>query len=80
MLNQSRAGLNFVPLQCSGNTLTGITSYGVLIDQSYPATLGTPGTGVIIKGITFSGTNKVEVGSDAKRLEINCGSTTSCPG
>ncbi|KAF8308924.1 glycoside hydrolase family 28 protein [Clavulina sp. PMI_390] len=64
----------------SGNTLSGITKYGVLIDQSYPDTLGTPGTGVIIEGITFSGTNTVSVGSSAKRLEINCGSTSSCPG
>ena len=31
------------------NHLTGITAFGVLIDQSYPATLGTPGTGVIIE-------------------------------
>ncbi|KAF8306835.1 polygalacturonase [Clavulina sp. PMI_390] len=64
----------------SGNTLSGITSYGVLIDQSYPSTLGTPGTGVIVSGIAFTGTNTVAVASGAKRLEINCGSTTSCPG
>lgn len=31
------------------NKVTGITSFGILIDQSYPATLGTPGTGVIIE-------------------------------
>ena len=32
----------------SGNTATGIRKYGVLIDQSYPSTLGTPGNGVKI--------------------------------
>lgn len=34
------------------NKLSGITEFGVLIDQSYPSTLGTPGTGVIIEVIT----------------------------
>ncbi|KAF8316158.1 pectin lyase-like protein [Clavulina sp. PMI_390] len=64
----------------SGNTMTGVTGYGVLIDESYPSTLGTPGTGVIISGVKFTGTNTIAVTSSAKRLEINCGSTTSCPG
>lgn len=31
-----------------GNTATGLRQFGVLIDQSYPDTLGTPGTGVIL--------------------------------
>lgn len=30
----------------SGNTATGMRQFGVLIDQSYPDTLGTPGNGV----------------------------------
>lgn len=30
----------------TGNTVTGCKKYGVIIDQSYPSTLGTPGTGV----------------------------------
>ncbi|KAJ7773418.1 glycoside hydrolase [Mycena metata] len=64
----------------SGNKLTGITSFGVLIDQSYPSTLGTPGTGVVINGVTFSGTNTVAVASTAHRVEVNCGSTSSCKG
>jgi len=64
----------------SGNKLSGITSYGVLIDQSYPSTLGTPGTGVVINGVTFSGTNTIAVASTAHRVEVNCGSTSSCTG
>lgn len=32
----------------TGNTCTTIHKYGVLIDQSYPDTLGTPGSGVIL--------------------------------
>ncbi|KAJ7626171.1 pectin lyase fold/virulence factor [Roridomyces roridus] len=64
----------------SGNTATGITNFGVLIDQSYPSTLGTPGTGVVISGVTFSGTNKIAVGSTGHRVEVNCGSTSSCTG
>ncbi|KAJ7673946.1 glycoside hydrolase [Mycena polygramma] len=64
----------------SNNKLSGITEFGVLIDQSYPSTLGTPGTGVVIETVTFSGTNTIAVGSDAKRVEVNCGSTSSCDG
>ncbi|KAH7342127.1 endo-polygalacturonase PG1 [Rhizoctonia solani] len=57
----------------SGNKITGTTKYGVIIDQSYPSTLGTAGTGVKISDITFSGTNTVEVASGAKEVEVNCG-------
>ncbi|KAF5384488.1 hypothetical protein D9757_006431 [Collybiopsis confluens] len=64
----------------SNNKLTGITSFGVLIDQSYPATLGTPGTGVVIENVSFQGTNTITVGSSAHRVEVNCGSTSSCTG
>jgi galacturan 1,4-alpha-galacturonidase len=64
----------------SNNKLSGITQFGVLIDQSYPSTLGTPGTGVVISGITFTGTNTISVGSAAHRVEVNCGSTSSCDG
>ncbi|KAK7458792.1 hypothetical protein VKT23_009798 [Stygiomarasmius scandens] len=64
----------------SNNKLSGITQYGVLIDQSYPSTLGTPGTGVVINGVTFTGTNTISVNSGAHRVEVNCGSTSSCKG
>ncbi|ELU43744.1 polygalacturonase [Rhizoctonia solani AG-1 IA] len=65
----------------TGNTVTGCKKYGVIIDQSYPDTLGTPGTGVKISvgGVTFSGTNTVSVVSGAKEVEVNCGSG-SCTG
>ncbi|KAJ6607981.1 hypothetical protein B0H10DRAFT_1955820 [Mycena sp. CBHHK59/15] len=64
----------------TNNKLSGITQFGVLIDQSYPDTLGTPGTGVVITGVTFSGTNTISVTSGAKRMSVNCGSTSSCVG
>jgi len=64
----------------SNNKASGSTGFGVLIDQSYPATLGTPGTGVKISGISFTGTNTIGVSSAAKRVEVNCGSTSSCTG
>ncbi|KAJ7927792.1 glycoside hydrolase [Mycena leptocephala] len=64
----------------TNNKLSGITQFGVLIDQSYPDTLGTPGTGVVINGVTFSGTNTISVTSGAKRVSVNCGSTSSCVG
>ncbi|KAG8731510.1 hypothetical protein FRC11_003954 [Ceratobasidium sp. 423] len=53
--------------------------YGVIIDQSYPSTLGTPGTGVIISDVTFVGTNTVSIASGAYEVEVNCGSG-SCTG
>ncbi|KAJ1301722.1 hypothetical protein OPQ81_008955 [Rhizoctonia solani] len=57
----------------SGNTATGCTDYGVIIDQSYPSTLGTPSGGVKISGITFTGTNTISVASSAKgEVEVNC--------
>ncbi|KAJ3973859.1 pectin lyase fold/virulence factor [Lentinula raphanica] len=62
------------------NKISGITEFGVLIDQSYPSTLGTPGTGVIIENVNFEGTNTISVGSSAHRVEVNCGSTSSCTG
>ncbi|QRW03594.1 polygalacturonase [Ceratobasidium sp. AG-Ba] len=58
----------------NGNTATGCKKYGVIVDQSYPSTLGTPGTGVKLSGVTFSGTNTVSVASSAKRVAVNCGS------
>ncbi|VDC03741.1 unnamed protein product [Peniophora sp. CBMAI 1063] len=63
----------------TGNTGTGMTSYGVIIDQSYPATLGTPGSGVTISGVNFKGTNTFTVNSGVTRAAVNCG-TDSCGG
>ncbi|CAE6439184.1 unnamed protein product [Rhizoctonia solani] len=57
----------------SGNTATGCTDYGVIIDQSYPDTLGTAGAGVKISNITFTGTNTIAIASSAKaEVEVNC--------
>ncbi|KAK7678706.1 hypothetical protein QCA50_018288 [Cerrena zonata] len=64
----------------SGNTATGTKKFGVIIDQSYPSTLGTPGTGVKISGVNFVGTtNNIAVASGAQRVAVNCGSG-SCTG
>ncbi|KAK0489414.1 endopolygalacturonase 2 precursor [Armillaria novae-zelandiae] len=58
----------------SGNTISGITKYGVLISQSYPDDAGTPGTGGPISGVSFTGSaTTVKVGDKAKRLTIDCG-------
>ncbi|KAJ3789849.1 glycoside hydrolase family 28 protein [Lentinula aff. detonsa] len=64
----------------TNNKASGCEEFGVLITQSYPDALGTPGTGVDISGITWSGTNTVSVNSDADRVDINCGSLSSCSG
>lgn len=58
----------------SGNTGSGLRQFGVLIDQSYPDTLGTPGTGVTISDINFTGAKTtLTVNSGAERVAINCG-------
>ncbi|KIJ42240.1 glycoside hydrolase family 28 protein [Sphaerobolus stellatus SS14] len=58
----------------SGNTGTGLRNFGVLIDQSYPSTLKTPGTGVILSVINFLGsTNTISVSSSATPVAVNCG-------
>ncbi|KAB5588849.1 Endo-polygalacturonase PG1 [Ceratobasidium theobromae] len=61
----------------SGNTATGIKKYGVIVDQSYPSTLGTPGNNVAMSAITF-GTNNIAVTSSAQRVAVDCG--TGCTG
>ncbi|CAL1709785.1 unnamed protein product [Somion occarium] len=64
----------------TGNTATGMREFGVLIDQSYPDTLGTPGTGVKLSGVNFVGAqNTISVNSGAQRVAVNCGSG-SCTG
>ncbi|CAE6369661.1 unnamed protein product [Rhizoctonia solani] len=75
----SATGSTVSGIYYSGNTATGCTDYGVIIDQSYPSTLGTPGTGVIISNVTFEGTNTVSVASGADEVEVNCG-TGGCTG
>jgi len=58
----------------SGNTGTGMRQFGVLIDQSYPSTLGTPGTGVKLSGVNFiAPLNTISVNSGADRVAVNCG-------
>ncbi|THV05109.1 polygalacturonase [Dendrothele bispora CBS 962.96] len=65
----------------SGNTATGIKRFGVIIDQvRRSATIGTPGNGVKISGINFSGsTSSISVNSGAQRVAVNCG-VGSCTG
>ncbi|KAF8129874.1 pectin lyase fold/virulence factor [Boletus edulis] len=64
----------------SDNTATNCSSYGVLIDQSYPATEGTPGNGVIISDISFNqGATELSVVQDAQMAAVNCGKD-SCTG
>ncbi|KIP05617.1 glycoside hydrolase family 28 protein [Phlebiopsis gigantea 11061_1 CR5-6] len=59
----------------SGNTASNIRKFGVIIDQSYPSTLGTPGTGVKLSDINFTGSKTtISVESGAERVAVNCGS------
>ncbi|CAE6468738.1 unnamed protein product [Rhizoctonia solani] len=57
----------------NGNTATGIRRFGVIVDQSYPSTLGTAGNNVVMSDISF-GTNNIAVTSDAQRVAVDCGS------
>ncbi|KAF8893419.1 polygalacturonase [Infundibulicybe gibba] len=64
----------------SGNTATGLRRFGIIIDQSYPATIGTPGTGVKLSGVNFiAPVTTISVASTAERVAVNCGSG-SCTG
>ncbi|KXN90815.1 Polygalacturonase 1 [Leucoagaricus sp. SymC.cos] len=64
----------------SGNTATGMRRFGVIIDQSYPDTIGTPGNGVKISGVNFvSPQTSISVNSGAQRVAVNCG-VGSCTG
>ncbi|TDL24140.1 polygalacturonase [Rickenella mellea] len=63
----------------TGNTGSGLRKFGVLIDQSYPDTLGKPGNGVKLSGVNFASGNVLSVNSGADRVAVNCGSS-SCSG
>ncbi|KAG1792353.1 glycoside hydrolase family 28 protein [Suillus plorans] len=64
----------------SDNTATNCTSFGVLITQSYPSNLGTPGNGATISDINFNhGTTSLTANKGAYRVAVNCGSG-SCTG
>ncbi|KZP02628.1 glycoside hydrolase family 28 protein [Athelia psychrophila] len=72
----------------SGNTASGITQYGVVIEQDYGQSFlminvngsptGTPTNGVTLGPVTFSGTNTIAVSSDAEQVYVLCG--TGCTG
>ncbi|PFH53743.1 glycoside hydrolase family 28 protein [Amanita thiersii Skay4041] len=74
------SGSTVTNITYSGNVGTGLRLFGVLIDQSYPATLGTPGTGVKLSGVNFiPPLTTISVNSGAKRVAVNCG-VGSCTG
>ncbi|THH28858.1 hypothetical protein EUX98_g5324 [Antrodiella citrinella] len=76
----SSTGSSVSGITYSGNTATGMRQFGVLIDQSYPNTLGTPGNGVQLSNVSFVGSeNTIAVNSDAQQVAVNCG-IDSCTG
>nr|BAH14957.1 endopolygalacturonase 1 precursor [Agroathelia rolfsii] len=58
------------------NTVSGISKYGVVIEQDYEngSPTGKPSNGVTLGPVTFEGTNKVSVNSGAKEVYVLCGS------
>ncbi|KAG2366110.1 glycoside hydrolase family 28 protein [Suillus spraguei] len=64
----------------TANTAINCTYYGILITQSYPSNMGTPGNGVTISDINFSsGTTSLTTNSGAYMVSVNCG-VGSCTG
>ncbi|KAF9244451.1 pectin lyase fold/virulence factor [Melanogaster broomeanus] len=64
----------------NGNTATNCSDFGVLITQSYPEALGTPGDGVTISNVKFyPETTTLTADSSAYRVAVNCGAS-SCTG
>ncbi|KAI5120648.1 hypothetical protein M0805_007985 [Coniferiporia weirii] len=73
-MDSDASGSTVSNITYSGNTGTGLRQFGVLIDQSYPDTLGTPGTGVKLSDVNFIGsTTTLEVDSGAMQVAVNCG-------
>ncbi|GJJ14618.1 hypothetical protein Clacol_008884 [Clathrus columnatus] len=73
-MDSTATGSTVTNITYSGNVGTGLTEFGILIDQSYPDTLKTPGTGVILSDVSFTGaTNTLSVESSATPIAINCG-------
>lgn len=65
----------------SGNKVSGIADYGVVIEQDYEngSPKGTATNGIPIKDVSFTGTNTVAVNSGAQQVYVLCGSG-SCTG
>ncbi|TDL24141.1 endo-polygalacturonase PG1 [Rickenella mellea] len=78
-MDAAATGSSVSGITYTGNTGSGLRKFGVLIDQSYPATLGTPGNGVKLSGVNFVSGNVLSVNSGADRVAVNCGSG-SCTG
>ncbi|KAL5507214.1 hypothetical protein ACEPAH_6670 [Sanghuangporus vaninii] len=58
----------------SDNKATGMRRFDVLVDQSYPDSPGTPGTGVILSDVSFVGDmNTIDVAGDAALVAVYCG-------
>ncbi|KAI5122142.1 hypothetical protein M0805_000789 [Coniferiporia weirii] len=73
-MDASATGSTVSNITYSGNTGSGLTEYGVLITQSYPDSVGTPGTGVILSDVSFTGSKTtLDVDSTATNVVVNCG-------
>ncbi|CAK5263184.1 unnamed protein product [Mycena citricolor] len=73
-VDASATGAKVSGVVYEANKISGITDYGVLITQSYPANDGTPGTGGPISGVAFNGgTTTVAVDSSAMSVVVDCG-------
>ncbi|CAK5265937.1 unnamed protein product [Mycena citricolor] len=76
-VQKSATGAKVAGVTYEANKISGISSYGVLITQSYPANNGTPGKGGPISDVQFiGGTTTVATTSSAYGLVIDCGACT----
>ncbi|KAL5485138.1 hypothetical protein ACEPAI_7780 [Sanghuangporus weigelae] len=73
-MKSDATGSSVTNITYSGNKGSGLRQFGVLIDQSYPDTLSTPGTGVKLSDVNFIGeTTSLSVNDDAMQVAVNCG-------
>ncbi|CAK5265641.1 unnamed protein product [Mycena citricolor] len=73
-VDASATGAKVSDVTYDSNVISGISDYGVLITQSYPANDGTPGKGGPISNVAFTGgTTTVAVDSSAQSVVIDCG-------
>ncbi|KAL7413032.1 glycoside hydrolase [Mrakia frigida] len=74
-------GASVTGVSYTSNVVSGISDYGVVIQQDYlnGGPTGTPTNGVTIKDINFVSGNTVAVDSGAKEVYVLCG-TGSCTG
>ncbi|KAG9000907.1 hypothetical protein FRB94_001548 [Tulasnella sp. JGI-2019a] len=72
-MDAAEVGSTISGITYTNNTGSTIHKCGVLIDGSYPSTIGTPATGGVLSNVQFPSKDTISVDSTAYRVEVNCG-------